>query len=90
MSLAGCSALTGFHARSSGLETADFSQCTSISAIDIRNNQMTAEGLDSTFGLLPDRNSQTQAGNILIYGNPGANSCNTSIALNKYWQVSTN
>ena len=90
VSLTGCSALTGFYARSSGLEAADFSQCTSISEIDIRNNMMTAEGLDSTFGLLPDRNSQTQAGNILIYGNPGANSCNTSIALNKYWQVSTN
>ena len=90
VSLTGCSALTGFYARNSGLEAADFSQCTSISEIDIRNNMMTAEGLDSTFGLLPDRNSQTQAGNILIYGNPGANSCNTSIALNKYWQVSTN
>jgi hypothetical protein len=51
-----------------------------------RNNRLSATALNEIFAALPTRLGSV--GYMRISGNPGASTCNRSIAENKGWSVS--
>jgi len=73
------------------LTSLDVSNNAKLSHLDCRHNNLSADALNSLFETLHDNdltNSKAfPAKRILIYGNPGANTCDTSIAESKGWTV---
>ena len=73
------------------LTSLDVSNNAKLGHLDCRHNNLSADALNSLFETL-HYNDLTNtkaypAKRILIYGNPGANTCNTSIAEDKGWTV---
>ena len=63
------------------LNSLNISGCTALRGLYCRFNQLSAEALNEIFRSLPE-----QGGNIFIYGNPGADTCDKSIATEKGWR----
>jgi len=77
-------AFTYISAASQGLDEARFNNSRFVTYIDLRNNQLSETELNYTFGSL---NSIGGTKTIYISGNPGASTCNKSIATSKGWTV---
>ena len=60
---------------------------TVLRSLKCQNNQLSDEALDALFGMLPTVNASAR---IYIFGNPGVNDCDPSIATNKGWEVNFN
>ena len=73
------------------LTSLDVSNNAKLSHLDCRHNKLSADALNSLFETLHDNNLTNSkaypAKRILIYGNPGADTCDTSIAESKGWTV---
>ena len=66
------------------LTNLDFSKNTILNHIRCENNKLTFNALNAMFETL---NDTTQTKELYIFGNPGTNDCNISIAENKGWDV---
>jgi hypothetical protein len=64
----------------------DVSKNTALTYLSCYNDQLTAGALNNLFGSLPVRTSFDGA-YIAIFGNPGASTCDRSIAEAKGWSV---
>jgi Leucine-rich repeat (LRR) protein len=60
---------------------------TNLVELDCRNNQLSAKALDKLFSSLPKISPKVSFGRLFIKGNPGVESCNTQIAIEKGWIV---
>ncbi len=83
LDVSGCTALTVLWCVDNVLTSLDVSGCTALTSLDCRNNNLTSAALNQIFKDLPQVTSQT----ISIYGNPGTETCDKSIAENKGWEV---
>jgi Leucine-rich repeat (LRR) protein len=84
LNTSGCTALTSLSCGNNRLSALDVSGHTALTRLECGGNQLSAEALDAVFADLPDRQA-TEAGNIWIGGNPGANTCNRNIATARNW-----
>ena len=66
------------------LTSLDVNKNTALRSLYCNNNQLSEHALNNLFGTL---RSGDPIGSIYIYGNPGAYTCNRSIATNKGWRV---
>jgi Leucine-rich repeat (LRR) protein len=64
----------------------NFSELTALEKLNCTNNQLTAASLNTLFGTLHS-NTISTGKSIRIGGNPGARTCDMSIAKNKGWRV---
>ena len=83
LNASGCTALEELDCSYNELTSLDVSKCTKLTVLDCRVNELTAEALNKIFTDLPKGNY----GYIQIYGNPGTETCDKSIAEKKYWNV---
>ena len=82
-------ALTYLNCRRNSLTSLDVSNNTALAGLDCSYNQLIATSLDALFGTLHSNDIGTEK-KIAIYGNPGENTCNQSIATNKGWTILPN
>jgi hypothetical protein len=91
LDVSGCRELEILSLFSNQLTSLDVSANAKLSYLDCRHNKFSADALNSLFATLHDNdlaNSRAYpAKRILIYGNPGADTCDTSIAESKGWIV---
>jgi hypothetical protein len=66
------------------LTSLDVSNNTALTSLECSENQFTADGLNALFGTL---HGNTGSKAIHIFGNPGAGTCDRSIATDKGWTV---
>ena len=66
------------------LRNLDLSKNSALTYVDISTNEFSAEALNELFGSL-----HSNGGTINIFGNPGTDHCNKSIAEAKGWKVQT-
>ena len=78
-------ALTELYLIDSQLTSLDVNENIALTWLNCANNQLTAAALDDLFGTLHN-NSTPVKKFIVIYGNPGTNDCNISIATDKGWE----
>ena len=83
--LDGCSALERLNCGANELTTLDVSSCTALQTLDCYGNKLDSNVLDALFGTLPAPGSGSFS--VFIYGNPGADSCNRTLAEDKGWRV---
>ncbi len=76
-------ALTYLICSSNNLTSLDVSKNTKLTELDCGYNNLTSAALNQIFRDLP----QVTSGTISIYGNPGTETCDKSIAKNKGWNV---
>ena len=76
-----CSELEEIHCATEKLTVLEIKDCKALRSLNCYNNQLTATALNALFNSLP----ATTYGSISISGNPGAGSCDRSIATNKGW-----
>jgi hypothetical protein len=88
LDVSGCAALQELSCWFNQLISLDVSKCPALQQLYCHDNQLTAPALNTVFTALPDRTGEDYTSYISIYGNPGANSCNKTIAENKGWSVS--
>ena len=79
-------ALSELICRGNQLTALDASQNTVLEYLDCRDNQLTASALNDLFETLPYVPGGYIGWEIAIWGNPGANDCDFSIAESKGWQ----
>jgi len=80
----GCTALEAFDCWRNKLTSLDVSGCTALRYVVCDENQLTNTALNTLFGMLP----VVTTGDIAVFNNPGAATCNPSIAEAKGWSVS--
>lgn len=83
LDLDGCSSLGYLDCSDNNLISLSLHKNNSLQYIDISYNELNANALNKIFEDLPQGNKST----IKIYGNPGTETCNKSIAENKGWSV---
>ena len=83
LNVSGCTALTDLSCSSNDLTSLDVSKNTKLTELDCGYNNLTSAALNQIFRDLP----QVTSGTISIYGNPGTETCDKSIAKNKGWNV---
>jgi hypothetical protein len=86
LNVSGCTALTELHCYDNQLTNLNVSGCTALTDLDCRSNQLSATALNALFASLPVRMPDDYA-RIYIWENPGAGTCDESIARNKGWYV---
>lgn len=77
-------ALRSLYVFQNQLSAINLTNCSNLNYADIRNNKLTATQLNNTFFTL---NSGVSAKRMYIGGNPGAGTCNTSIATDRNWTI---
>ncbi len=93
LNLKGCSALKELNCLSNDLTTLDVSGLAALEYLDCIYNDLSAEALNQIFKDLPQRKTfedkygNTKQSTIRIYGNPGKDTCDKSIAEKKGWEV---
>ena len=91
LDVSGCSELEIMCLYFNQLTSLDVSKNAKLSHLDCRHNKLSADALNSLFETLHDNNLTNSkaypAKRILIYGNPGADTCDPSIAERKGWTV---
>ena len=85
VNVSGCSSLEHFSTAGSRLTGMDFSSCQKLLDVNVRNNLMETDNLNTMFNSLVDRSRMTITGEIHVSGNPGAEGCDRNIALDKNW-----
>ena len=77
------------------LTSLDVSGCTALTYLNCEDNKLTSSALNQIFRDLPqgktwtEGHGRTEQSSIIIYDNPGSNTCDKSIAENKGWEVNT-
>ena len=89
INLSGCSSLTKFSFSNAALTSLDLSSSPLLSAVNVKNNSLDADGVNNMLRTLPDRSSNTATGVVYLYGNPGVEGYDTSIVANKNWYIDT-
>lgn len=84
-----CTALTDFGCRENKLTALDVSKCTALTRLICDYNSLSSDALNKIFNDLPKGEDYEYQPKIYINGNPGAETCNKSIAENKGWKLST-
>ena len=79
-------ALTTLYAANNQLTGLDVGK-TIMARLDIRNNRLSANGLNAFFESLPYSTAGGGSKVIYISGNPGTNTCNRNLASNTEWRV---
>ncbi len=93
LNLKGCSALKELVCSSNELTTLDVSGLAALESLDCDSNDLSAEALNQIFKDLPqgktfeDKYGNTKQSTIKIYGNPGEDKCDKSIAERKGWKI---
>ena len=93
LNLKGCSALKELDCSSNELTTLDVSGLAALESLDCDSNDLSAEALNQIFKDLPqgktfeDKYGNTKQSTINIYGNPGKDTCDKSIAEKKGWKI---
>lgn len=82
--LTNCSSLTVADLENGNLSSIILSNCNSLTGLDLQNNNLSADALNNLFNALPLRTYKAP-GEYRIIGNPGFETCTTSIAYDKYW-----
>ena len=88
-------ALTYLDCRNNKLTSLDVSKNTALTRLDCEDNKLTSSALNQIFRDLPQGKTWTEGygyteqSSIIIYDNPGSNTCDKSIAENKGWEVNT-
>ena len=75
--------IKGLSCSRNNLTSLDVSKNTKLTELDCGYNNLTSAALNQIFRDLP----QVTSGTISIYGNPGTETCDKSIAKNKGWNV---
>ena len=83
LDVSGCSALINLYCGTNRLTSLDVSECTALTILDCYKNQFAETELNSLLNNLPDCNN----GAVYIGENPGADTCDKSIATDKGWTV---
>lgn len=83
LDVSGCTALADLDCSANDLTSLDVSKCTKLTELDCSRNNLTSAALNQIFRDLP----QVTYGQVHIYDNPGTETCDTSIAENKDWEV---
>jgi len=83
LNVSGCTALTDLSCSGNNLTSLDVSKNTALTYLSCSSNNLTSAALNQIFRDLP----QVTSGTISIYGNPGTETCDKSIAENKGWRV---
>lgn len=81
-------ALTSLGFRDNTIENLDVSNNTALYYLSCQNNRLSANSLNSLFESLHG-NQTSSSKSVYIFGNPGTNICNSSIATSKGWVVNT-
>ncbi len=95
LDVSGCTALTELGCWSNNLTSLDVSKNTALTYLDCEDNKLTSSALNQIFRDLPQGKTWTEGygyteqSSIIIYDNPGSNTCDKSIAENKGWEVNT-
>ena len=89
INLSGCSSLTKFSFSNAALTSLALSSSPLLSAVNVKNNSLDADGVNNMLRTLPDRSSNTATGVVYLYGNPGVEGYDTSIVANKNWYIDT-
>ena len=88
LNVSGCTALESLNCGYNQLTSLNVSGCTALCidsfVLSISSNQFSASALNSVFATLPIRDNNPT---ISIWGNPGTNDCDKSIAENRGWVV---
>ncbi len=93
LNLKGCSALKELGCSGNDLTTLDVSGLAALESLNCGSNDLSAEALNQIFKNLPqgktfeDKYGNTKQSTIDIYGNPGKDTCDKSIAEKKGWEV---
>ncbi len=93
LNLKGCSALKELDCSGNDLTTLDVSGLAALESLDCDSNDLSAEALNQIFKDLPqgktfeDKYGNTKQSTIKIYGNPGEDKCDKSIAERKGWKI---
>ena len=79
--------------KGNNLTSLDVSKNTALTWLDCEDNKLTSSALNQIFRDLPqgktwtEGHGRTEQSSIIIYDNPGSNTCDKSIAENKGWYV---
>ena len=93
LNLKGCSALKELDCSNNDLTTLDVSGLAALESLNCGSNDLSAEALNQIFKNLPqgktfeDKYGNTKQSTIDIYGNPGKDTCDKSIAEKKGWEI---
>ena len=93
LDVSGCTALTELDCCDNNLTSLDVSKNTALTWLDCEDNKLTSSALNQIFRDLPqgktwtEGHGRTEQSSIIIYDNPGRNTCDKSIAENKGWYV---
>ena len=69
------------------LTSLNISNTPTLESLTIENNMMDAQSLNELFNALTDQSGSTQLNTIVLTGNPGAATCDKSIATKKGWRI---
>ena len=95
LDVSGCTALTELECDGNNLTSLNVSGCTALTYLNCEDNKLTSSALNQIFRDLPqgktwtEGHGRTEQSSIIIYDNPGSNTCDKSIAENKGWEVNT-
>jgi len=81
--LTGCSSLGSLVCLGNQLTSLDIGSLTSLSNLSVHDNQLTTNALNNIFEQLPERIPGTAF--LTFANNPGSDTCNREIAINKGW-----
>ena len=82
LNLTGCTSLGSIDCSRNQLTSLDISGLTSLSNLLCFNNQLSSNTLNTIFENLPERTGTSM---LIIENNPGFDTCNREIAINKGW-----
>ena len=88
LNVIGCTALTDLRCMYSALTSLDLSGCIALKGwVYLNGNLLSANSLNAMFETLPGNSVSGEIKVLYISCNPGANTCDKSIAQNKGWTV---
>ena len=85
--------MVGIDLHDNDLTSLDVSGLAALESLDCDSNDLSAEALNQIFKDLPqgktfeDKYGNTKQSTIMIYGNPGKDTCDKSIAEKKGWKI---
>jgi Leucine-rich repeat (LRR) protein len=83
LNLTGCTSLGSLDCSGNQLTSLDVSSLTSLSSLLGFNNQLSSNALNTIFENLPE--GIPSVSHLIIENNPGSDTCNRGIAINKGW-----
>jgi hypothetical protein len=86
LNISSCTALEWLWCSDNQLSVLDVSGCAALNLLRCETNQLSATALNDVFTGLPDH-SDNYSGSIYIRNNPGSETSDLSIAINKNWKI---